>query len=136
VRIAKGEDAATIVRDHRSSGRPLPGFGHPVHRPDDPRAVRLLALARERNVAAAHTAALEQLSRALDAALGRHLTINATGAFAAVLLDVGAPVGILRGFAVVARSAGLVGHLLEEQQEPVANAMTTAAERAVPYEPK
>jgi citrate synthase len=136
VRIVNGEPAETIVRDHRGRGRPVPGFGHPVHRPEDPRAVRLLALAKERSVAAEHCAALELLSRSVDAALGRPLPVNATGAFAAVLLDAGAPVGILRGFALVARSAGLVGHLLEEQTDPVSSVIADAAERAVAYEPK
>ncbi len=134
VRIAEGEDPAVIVRDHRAERLPVPGFGHPVHRPEDPRAVRLLALARERSVAGPHLAALERLSGAVDAALRRHLPINATGAFAAVLLDAGAPVGVLRGMALVARSAGLVGHLLEEQRDPAFPAIVAAAERAVPYE--
>ena len=133
-RITSGEDPGAIVIEHRAAGRPVPGFGHPVHRPEDPRAVRLLDLARERKVAGPHTSALQRLSKAVDGALRRHLPINATGAFAAVLLDVGAPVGVLRGFALVARSAGLVGHLLEEQQDPAFPAIASAADRAVPYE--
>jgi citrate synthase len=134
VRIVAGESPADLVRGLRDARQVVPGFGHPLHRPEDPRAVRLLELSRERGVARVHVAALATLSQAVDAALGRHLTVNATAAFAAVLLDVGAPVEILRGFALVARSAGLVGHLLEERREPAAVALTTAAEHAVPYE--
>jgi citrate synthase len=70
----------------------------------------------------------------LDQALGRHLTINATGAVAACLRDVGVPAGIMRGFALVARCAGLVGHIYEEQQRPAMATIWEAAEEAVPYD--
>jgi citrate synthase len=136
MRIVAGEDPTLIVRAHRAARTAVPGFGHPVHRPEDPRTARLLEVARERKIAHAHTDALTRLSAAVDAALGRHLPINATGAFAAVLLDAGAPLGILRGFALVARSAGLAGHLLEEQQDPAFPAMAAAVDRAAPYEPE
>jgi citrate synthase len=129
-----GIEAARIVEEHRAARRPLPGFGHNLHTPDDPRTPRLFALARERGVAGPHIAALELLSAALDRALGRHLTINATGAVAAVLADVGMPAEIMRGFALIARCAGLVGHLHEEQQQPAMEKIWEAAERAVPYQ--
>ena len=126
-------EAARIVEEHRAARRPLPGFGHPTHVPDDPRTPRLFALAREHGVAGPHVAAIEVLSTTLDRALGRHLTINATGAVAAVLGDVGVPAEIIRGFALVARCAGLVGHIHEEQQQPAMITIWEAAERAVPY---
>jgi len=129
---AAGE-AARIVEEHRAARRALPGFGHPTHVPDDPRTPRLFALAREHGVAGAHIAALEVLSATLDRALGRHLTINATGAVAAVLGDVGVPAEIMRGFALVARCAGLVGHIHEEQLQPAMTTIWESAERAVPY---
>jgi len=126
-------EAGRIVEEHRAARRALPGFGHPTHVPDDPRTPRLFALAREHGVAGKHIAALEALSSTLDRALGRHLTINATGAVAAVLGDVGVPAEIMRGFALVARCAGLVGHIHEEQQQPAMTTIWEAAERAVPY---
>ena len=129
--IVLGEDPDELVRT-----RPrVPGVGHPIHRPEDPRATRLLAIAREHGLAGAHVTALEQLSDAVDRARGTHVPVNATGAFAAVLLDAGAPAGILRGFALVARCAGLVGHLWEEQQDPASWDLAVAGEKAVPYEP-
>jgi citrate synthase len=127
-------EAARIVDEHREARRSVPGFGHPLHRPDDPRTPRLFALARERGVAGPHVAAIETLSAALDRALGRHLTINATGAVAACLRDVGVPAEIMRGFALVARCAGLVGHIHEEQQRPAMTTIWEAAEEAVPYD--
>jgi citrate synthase len=126
-------EATRIAVEHRAQKQPIPGFGHPTHKPDDPRALRLLELARERNVAAAHVQAIEALSQAIDAAYGRHITINATGAIAAILGDCGVPAEIARGFGLIARCAGLVGHLREEQRNPAMRAIWDAAERAVPY---
>jgi citrate synthase len=132
-RIIAGEDPARIVEEHRESKRSVPGFGHPLHKPDDPRTPRLFGLARERGVAGPNIAAIEALSAAVDRALGRHLTINATGAVAACLRDVGVPAEIMRGFALVARCAGLVGHIHEEQQRPAMTTIWEAAEEAIPY---
>ncbi len=125
--------AAEIVARHRAERRPVPGFGHPHFRPDDPRTPRLLEVARREGVAGAHVAALETLAHAVDAAAGRHLTVNATGAVAALLGDCGVPASIMRGFAIIARCAGLVGHIHEEQQRPAMQAIWHAAGAAVPY---
>lgn len=133
-RIAAAQDPAAeatrVVAEHRV----LPGFGHDIHKPDDPRTPRLLEVAREQGIAGAHVAALELLSRELDRAKQRHITINATGAIAAVLADAGAPPEIVRGFALVARCAGLVAHVHEEQRSPAMRSMWAAAEHAVPYQ--
>ena len=123
-------EAAAVVAEARG---PLPGFGHNLHKPDDPRTPRLFAVAREHGIAGRHIAAIGVLSSALDAAKQRHVTINATGAVAAVLADAGIPAAIMRGFALVARCAGLVGHVAEEQRDPTMLAIWEAAERAVPY---
>src|SRR5919109_2555811 len=54
--LEAGGDPKEIVRDFRESGRKIPGFGHPVHKPVDPRAERILELADERGVSARHVA--------------------------------------------------------------------------------
>jgi citrate synthase len=127
-------EARRLADEHRAARRPVPGFGHPVHKPDDPRSPVLLEVAESRGVAGKHVAALRALSAAVDAAQGRHLTINATGAIAATLLDAGVPAEIMRGFAILARCAGLVGHIHEEQRRPAMRAIWAAAEEAVPYD--
>jgi citrate synthase len=134
-RIVAAKDAVAeaghIVAEAKA---PLPGFGHDIHTPDDPRTARIFAIARARGVAGRYIAAIEALSAALDAAKRRHITINATGAVAASLADAGIPAEILRGFALISRCAGLVGHVHEEQRQPAMRSMWDAAERAVPYQ--
>ena len=136
--LAAGGDleakAARIAAEYRASREPIPGFGHPQHKPDDPRALCLIQLARQQGIAGRHVEAIEALSRAVDTAYGRHITINATGAIAAVLGDCGVPARIARGFALIARCAGLVGHIHEEQENPAMRAIWEAAERTVPYQ--
>lgn len=127
------EEARKIAEHHRENRIHMPGFGHHLHRPDDPRSPRLLALAESAGVDGGHIAALRALAEAVDAVYGRHITINATGAVAAVLGEAGIPTDIMRGIAVISRAAGLVGHVREEQQTPAGRAMWDAAEGAVTY---
>ena len=122
-----------VARAHRDAGQPVPGFGHPIHRPDDPRSPRLIQVAEEAGVKGTYIAALKVLSREVDAAYGRHLTINATGAIGAVLSEIGVPWSLMRGFAIISRSAGLVAHVHEERQQPVAPVMWRASDDAVSY---
>jgi len=112
------EEASRIAEEYRSRRAAVPGFGHHLHRPDDPRALALLQLAREVGTYGERCAALEQLAASVDAAAGRHITINATGAIAALLGDIGVPVALMRGFAVLSRAAGLIAHIAEEQNDP------------------
>ncbi|HVV88024.1 MAG TPA: citryl-CoA lyase [Kofleriaceae bacterium] len=128
-------EAAAIVAEARAAGARLPGFGHPVHRPVDPRTVALLALAREVGGHGAHCEALAALSAAVDAAAGKPVPVNATGAVAALLCDAGLPPAILRGIALISRCAGLVAHVREEQETPAMRALWEAGEAAVPYQP-
>jgi citrate synthase len=128
-------EARAIVAAARAAGTRLPGFGHPLHRPDDPRTVALLALARAHDAHGVHCVALETLSAAVDAAGGRHIPVNATGAVAALIADAGLPAAILRGIALISRCAGLVGHVREEQEAPAMRALWDAADAAVPYAP-
>jgi citrate synthase len=128
------EVAAELAEGFARERTAVPGFGHHIHRPDDPRAPRLFEIARENGTAGAHQELLLALSRALDEAKGKHITINATGAVAAVLSDVGYPWHALRGFSLIARSAGLIGHVMEEAERPTARALWAMAEREVPYD--
>ena len=125
--------AEEIANRYRKAKQPIPGFGHPHHKPDDPRSPRLLALAEEAGVPGHHIRALRLLAAEVDTAWGRHLTINATGAIAALLGEIGVPREVARGIAVVSRAAGLVGHIREEQLDPAARHMWDVVAENVPY---
>jgi citrate synthase len=125
--------ARTIAQRVRAAKQPIPGFGHPHHKPDDPRSPKLLAVAEEAGVPGRHVRALRLLATEVDIAWGRHLTINATGAIAALLGEIGVPQEVMRGIAVVSRSAGLVGHIREEQLDPAARHIWAAADERIPY---
>jgi citrate synthase len=125
--------AKAIAQRVRAAKQPIPGFGHPHHKPDDPRSPRLLAVAEEAGVPGRHIRALRLLAKEVDAAWGRHLTINATGAVAALLGEIGIPQPVMRGVAVVSRAAGLVGHIREEQTDPSARYIWDKVSEAVPY---
>jgi citrate synthase len=127
-------EARRIAEEHRADRRPIPGFGHPTHKPDDPRSIRLFELAQAQGVAGRHVDALRTLARAVDETYAKHITINATGAIAAVLGDCAVPAEIMRGFAVITRCAGLVGHVHEEQRKPAMRVIWEAGSRAVPYD--
>ena len=134
--VAAAEPAAEarrIAEEHRAARQAIPGFGHPVHKPDDPRPPCIFRVAEQQGVAGRRIEALRTLASAVDAASGKHITINATGAVAAALADAGVPMEIMRGMAVLARCAGLIAHVHEEQNKPAMRAIWEAAERAVPY---
>ena len=127
-------NARAEIRACRAEKRALPGFGHHLHKPDDPRSERLFQIAIEDGgVAGTYIDALKRFSMLVDDELGRHLTINATGAVAAVLLEIGVAPEIMRGFAVISRAAGLVAHIREEQTTPTARHIWDTVEDTIPY---
>lgn len=113
------EIAQDIVAEHREAGRPLPGFGHPIHREADPRTTRLFELARETGFAGRYVELIEQVGAAARQATGKALPLNATGAIGALCCEMGLPWTVCRGLGVMARAVGLVGHILEEARHPI-----------------
>ena len=128
------ETARALAVSYREQRRAVPGFGHHLHRPDDPRAVKLLQLSQDFGLAGHGVARLKLLAEAVDQSAGRHVTINATGATAAVLYDMRVPIAAMRGFAVISRAAGLVAHLLEEQQRPSGRFIWDLVDKSIPFE--
>jgi citrate synthase len=124
-----------IVGEHLRKRVPLPGFGHRLHKPDDPRATRLLALGSECSLKGDYPRLLKQLAAELDRASGRHITINATGAIAALLLEIGMPVEVMRPIAVLSRCGGLPGHILEEKKTGSGRHIWRLVDESIPYAP-
>jgi citrate synthase len=131
---ARTGDAAEIVQQIRADGGKVPGFGHPVHKPLDPRAERILELADERGVSGTNVALARQIRDAVTAAWGRPLTMNVAMPIAAVMLDLGFPAATVKAVPILARTASLLAHLAEEQQIPIGFLMAGAAEDAIHYE--
>lgn len=114
------EIARQIVEAHRASKQVIPGIGHPVHKPDDPRAVRLFELARELGFSGRHMQLMERIAEEATRAYGHDLPVNATGAIAAIATEMDFDWRVTRGLAVMARAIGLVAHVQEEMIEPMA----------------
>ena len=117
--LASGAEPSAIVREHREARRALPGFGHPLHRDGDPRTARLLALSDELEVSGEHVALLRAIEAAVPEVYGRVLPLNVSGAIAAPMLDLGLPAYTLKAIPLLARTAGLLGHLREEHERPI-----------------
>ena len=129
------EDAASsVVLEYRSAQRPIPGYGHPLHKGFDPRAKRLFDVAAEVGASGRHALIARQVERVLPDLLGKPLALNVSGAIPAVLLDVGYPLAALKGVPILARTAGLIAHLLEEQLRPIGFVMSHAAAAAIDYD--
>ena len=127
--------AAEIVSRTRAEGRFVPGLGHPVHKHGDPRTPALFALARHNDLFGPHLELFAAIGRSHPAVLGRTLPLNGAGTCGAVLGDIGLPLAVARGVALLARCAGLLGHLAEELSDPIANDIFMAVDRNVDYRP-
>jgi citrate synthase len=126
--------ASAVVREYRAAKRAIPGYGHPQHSGGDPRAGRLLEVAAEAGVAGRHVEIARLVERLLPGIVTRPLPLNVSGAIPAVLLDAGWPLTALKGVPLLARTAGLIAHLAEEQQRAIGFVMSHAAAEAIDYD--
>jgi citrate synthase len=132
---ASGREPLEIAREIHDSGGKIPGFGHPVHRPLDPRAERILELADERGISGPYVELARQLRDAVAEVWGKPLTMNVSMPIAAVMLDLGFPSAAVNAVPILARTAGLLAHLAEEQERPLGFFMAGKAEEATEYQP-
>lgn len=132
--VASERTPLELARAIHDEGGKVPGFGHPLHRPRDPRAERILELADERGVAGAHTAFARSLREAVHEVWAKPLPLNVAMPIASVLLDLGFPVSTVKAVPILARTASLLAHLAEEQEHPLGLELGAAAEKAVEYE--
>jgi citrate synthase len=132
---AGAEDAVVrVVEEYRRARRAIPGYGHPLHKEADPRALRLLQIAEEVGLAGQFVTTARLVESWLPRLLGKPLALNVSGAIPAVLLDAGFPLLALKGVPILARTAGLIAHLLEEVQQPIGFVMSQAAAAAIDYD--
>ncbi len=129
------ERAEEIVARSAAEGWQIPGMGHPIHRPVDPRTVRLFAIAEETGFKGRYVEMMLAIQRAVEKHKGRPITLNATGAMGALCCELDLPVEACRGIAVMARAIGLVGHILEEIRSPMAIELWQKVEHDVSVPP-
>jgi citrate synthase len=112
--------AGGIVREHKEKKQPIAGLGHPVHKPIDPRTPRLFEVAAENGLSGRYVALMQLVGEEATRVYGRDLPVNATGAIGAIASELDIPWRVCRGLAVMARAIGLVAHIQEEMEEPLA----------------
>jgi citrate synthase len=127
--------ARSALAAARAAGRKVPGLGHPNHKDGDPRTPVIFAIAEEEGVFGAHLRLFAALGRVAPEVLGRALPLNGAGVAGAALADAGLPLAMLRGFALLARTAGLIGQLAEELENPIAPAVYEEVDRNARYLP-
>jgi citrate synthase len=130
---ADGRDPRQVARDIHAGGGKVPGFGHPLHRPVDPRAERILELADARGVSGPHVELARALRGAVAETWGKPLTLNVSLPIAAVMLDLGYSPAVVKAVPILARTASLLAHLAEEQEQPLGFLLAAKAEEAVEY---
>ena len=130
-----GWDALALdaVRRTREQGAFVPGLGHPVHKVADPRTATLIRIAEEEGLRGPHLRLFEAVGRVHPEVLGRTLPLNGAGVCGAALADLGLPVELLRGFALLARAAGLLGQIAEERRRPIGMDAYLAVDRNAVY---
>ena len=130
-----GDDVEAGVARALGDGRRIPGLGHPVHKAEDPRTPRIYEIAEETGLTGSYLTRLRELVAAHARQTGRELPINGAGVAGAALADLGFPGPLLRGFALLARTAGLLGHLAEEMQSPIGLRLYREVDERAKYAP-
>jgi citrate synthase len=108
------ESAGKDVKQLLAQYKRVQGLGHPLHKPVDPRTARLFEIARETGHYGKYCRLMEEI------AAEKKLTLNATGAIGALACELALDWKCVRGLGVMARAVGLVGHILEETRDPMA----------------
>jgi citrate synthase len=128
------EAARRVVRQYREAGKPLPGYGHPLHKERDPRVDRLFDVARQAGTSLRFIEIAEAVESVIPAIVGKELKLNVSAAIPAVLLGTNFPLRALRGVPILARTAGIIAHLAEEAINPSGFALSYQATRELVYE--
>lgn len=126
--------ARAALSEARAAKRAVPGYGHPLHKQQDPRVARLLAIAEETGLAGRHVEAARLVEKLLPEVTGKPLVMNVSGAIAAVMLDAGYPLTAIKGVPMLARTASLIAHLVEEQERPIGFVLADSGASAISYD--
>lgn len=136
--IAESTDVETtiddIARETVVKHEYVPGLGHPIHKPEDPRTERLFEIADELGFHGEYVELLRQIQEIVQDETGQTpVPINASGAIGAIIAEMGLPASTGRGISIVARTAGLIGHISEEEKNPIAQDIWNLVDDTVEY---
>jgi citrate synthase len=91
-------------------------------------------VARETGQMGVHWETADLVARLIPEITGKHLTLNVSGAIPALMLDAGYPMLAMKGVPLLARTASLIAHLLEERTDPIGFALSKAGSDAIGYD--
>ena len=128
---ASAKAALMALHDARQA---VPGYGHPLHKKRDPRVAALLDVAAESGTVGRHVGIARVVETLLPGITGKPLAMNVSGAIAAVLLDAGYPLLAVKGIPILARTAGLIAHLLEERERPIGFMLADSGAAGIGYD--
>lgn len=128
-------DDAALAHLRNSDSTRIPGLGHPVHKTGDPRTPVIIRIATDEGTRGPHLKLFEAIGRVQELVTGKKLPLNGAGVGGAALADLGLPISMLRGFALLARTAGLLGHIAEEQIDPIGPSVYSTVDRNAIYVP-
>ena len=129
----EGASPASIVIAMRDNKQRIPGFGHPLHKPVDPRAQKIFSLAEERGVAGTYVGLAREIEKAVADHWPRPLPMNVSFAIPAVLLDLEFPRSVLKAIPILARTASLLAHLAEESETPIGFTLAHHGEQGISF---
>ena len=127
------ELALAAVQQARAAKKFVPGLGHPVHKVRDPRTPRLIEIAKKRGCAARTCGCSRRSAGSTRRSSAGRCRSTARASAARCSPTSACRSSLLRGFALLARAAGLLGQLAEEQRTPIANDIYMHVDRNAVY---
>ena len=120
--VALNEAAAAMIdRWQAERSKFVPGFGHRFHKPEDPRAPRLLELVDAAAKAGTVEGNFARIGRAMQATLntrkGKPVPMNIDGATAVIYAELGFAGPLARGLFCLSRSVGVIAHAWEQMNQ-------------------
>jgi len=114
-----GKSAKDVVEDFKKRGERISGFGHRLYSVD-PRTQELLKIAGELGFLGKYVKFAQSLEEELSAG-DKKLPLNIDGITAALLLEMGFNPKVGKGVFIIARTPGIVAHVVEEalREKPV-----------------
>lgn len=127
------EAVEAFINEKIEKGGPIAGLGHAYHKTGDPRVNRLFELAEEHKVSGRYIRLLKMIAVSFSARKGKSIPINGAGAVAALYCELEFPAPFAKAATIVALSAGVAGHLMEEIRQPMAREIRNLVAKNVVY---